>query len=305
MFQSIRIHLILLLTGSLLAGCAAPAATAVPTAAPTATLAPTATPAPTLEPSDSERKLTVDGAERSYLLHIPSGLDSLQPVPIVLAFHGAGAEPSAMDLMTGFNDIAEEAGFIVVYPEGLGLTWNAGTCCGYAMQKNVDDIAFVRQMLDDLQKTVQVDVKRIYATGFSNGGGFAYRLACEMPDTFAAVAPVAGAMLYSPCQPQGLVSLITVHGLADATVPYEGGGELEVPPVEQVMTTWAKFDGCAASPQTEKKEKIFVHTVYPSCESGTAVERYAMESGGHAWPSKYVWPASEAIWEFFAAHPKP
>jgi polyhydroxybutyrate depolymerase len=152
---------------------------------------------------------------------------------------------------------------------------------------------------------VNVDAKRIYATGFSNGGGFVYRLACEMSDTFAAVAPVAGAMIDSSCQPQQPVSLITVHGLADLAAPYEGGGEFNIPPVEQVITTWAELDGCTGTPQVEKQEKIFVHTSYASCESGTAVELYAMEAGGHAWPSKYVWPASQAIWTFFAAHPKP
>jgi polyhydroxybutyrate depolymerase len=285
--------------------CAEAVAAPTPTFAPTVTAAPTATSAPTIEPSDVERQVIVNDIERSYLLHIPTGLNSLDPIPVVFAFHGSGQEPATMQLLTGFDEIADKAGFLVVYPEGLGLTWNAGTCCGYASTENVDEPAFILQILADLGTIVNVDNKRVYAAGFSNGGALMYRLACEMSDTFAAVAPVAGAAGWSPCQPQQSVALIIVHGLADTTVPYTGGGEFEVQPVEEVINTWAQFNGCAGSPQTEKPQNLIIHIAYTSCEAGTAVELYAIESGGHAWPSKYVWPGSDVIWDFFAAHPKP
>jgi polyhydroxybutyrate depolymerase len=207
-------------------------------------------------------------------------------------------------ILTGFDDIADTAGFLVVYPEGIGASWNAGTCCGYAYETNVDEPAFIREILSDLGTIISVDTKRIYAAGFSNGGGLMYRLACEMSDTFAAVAPVAGALFYSLCQPQQPVSLIKVHGLADLVAPYTGGGEFEVPPVEEVIETWAQLNGCTGSPEVEK-EKVVTHTFYSSCNAGTAVELYTIEVGGHEWPSKYVWPTSQIIWDFFAAHPKP
>ena len=263
-------------------------------------------PTPTLQPGDSERNVMVNDLERSYLLHIPPGLDSVHPIPVVFAFHGADAEPSEMQLLTGFNDIADEAGFLLVYPRGIGLTWNAGTCCGDAFQNNVDEPAFIREILSDLGTIVSVDNKRIHATGFSNGAALVYRLACEMSDTFAAIAPVAGTLVYNPCQPQQSVSLINVQGLADIFVPYTGGGEFDTPPIEQVIATWATLHDCTGSAQVEKQlNNIITHTAYVSCKAGTAVELYTLEKGGHSWPYNSVWPTSQVIWDFFAAHPKP
>ena len=297
MFQSRKIALILLLLGSLLAGCAAPAA-------PTATPAPTVTPAPTIEPSDSERKLTVDGTERSYLLHIPPGVDDIQPVPVLLAFGGDG-DAAGMALETGFNDIADQSGFLAVYPQGTG-SWNAGGgCCDYAGQNNVDDVAFVREILSDLGTIMHVDAQRVYAVGGSRAAGLAYRLACEMSDTFAAIAAVAGAQFFNPCEPQQPVSLIHVHGRVDTIFPFDGGGEFNGPPIEQVVGTWAKLDGCNTSPQVEKPDDLITHTAYSSCKGGASVELYTLEKAGHIWPSQYIWPASQTIWDFFAAHPKP
>ena len=306
MIHSARISLVIVLMAGLVAACASPALIATPTLVPTATTAPTATPAPTLQPSDSERKVMVNEVERSYLLHIPPGLDSLHPVPVVVAFHSSSATPEDMILATGFNDIADHSGFLVVYPNGMGA-WNAGGgCCGNAFTENIDEAAFVREILLDLKSTVSIDAKRIYATGGGhNAGALVYRLACEMSDTFAAIAPVAGTQLYNPCQLQQPVSLIHVHGLVDTTVPFVGGGEFNGPPIEQVVSTWAKLNRCDTSPQVERQNNIVTHTVYSSCNAGTSVELYTIETGGHIWPSKYVWPATERIWEFFAAHPKP
>jgi len=245
----------------------------------------------------------VNDEQRSYLLHIPAGLDMAHSAPLVFAFHGAGSEPSDMELSAGLKELADTSGFLLVYPLGLGLTWNAGTCCDYAVQQNIDDVAFVRQILTDLETVTKIDPKRIYATGFSNGAAMVYRLACEMSDTFAAVAPVAGSLLIESCQPSQPVSLIDVHGLKDLSAPYEGGGGLDLPPMQELIKNWAQLDDCTDSPKVEK-EKIFTHTAYASCNAGTAVEHYAIEEGGHAWPSKYAWDASQAIWDFFAAHPK-
>ncbi len=149
-----------------------------------------------------------------------------------------------------------------------------------------------------------MDPKRIYATGFSNGGLLVYQLACEMSDVFAGIAPVAGALLYSPCQPKQPVSVLHVHGLADATVPYTGGGILDTPPVEQVIDTWVKLDSCTGAVQVDHPIEIVTHSVYASCQSGTTVELYTIDKGGHSWPSKYVLPISQIMVDFFNAHPK-
>lgn len=285
-------------------GCGAKG-TPIPTAIP-----PTPTPAATLTPGDTEHKLTVDGLERTYTLHIPPGLDSTKPLPVIFFFDGFGSS-LPVTLTHGFNDTADKNGFLLVYPVGYNLSWNASICCGEALNKNIDDFAFVRQMITDLGTIASIDPKRVYATGFSNGAIFTYRLACEMSDTFAAIAPVEGWMPPNPCQPQQPVSVIHHHGLLD---DYNGSTDkltindvltdMVFPPVEQAITTWAQLDGCSGTAQVEKQGMI-THTSYGSCKSGSAVELYALEGGGHSWPSEYVFQTNSTIWKFFAAHPKP
>ena len=311
-------HLLTILAFALLLGTVAcnqaaaiPTSTPAPTATPTPALTATALPAP--QSSDYERQVTVDGLERSYLLHVPPGSDSLGLVPVVFVYHGYSSYPSSTQTMTGFNDIADSAGFLVVYPEGTGtgssnLSWDAGRCCRSEAMPKVDETAFVRQILADLGTITDIDMKRIYATGFSNGAMLTYRLACEMSDTFAAIAPVSGVLVYSPCQPQQPVSVIHIHGLDDTAVPYAGGSTSipgGFPPVEDSITTWVQLDGCSGSAQVEQQQNVITHTVYASCQAGTAVEMYTIKYLGHAWPSVYVLPASQVIWDFFATHPKP
>ena len=285
-------------------------------AKPTATAAPTATPAATLQPGDSTRTLTVDGLERTYILHIPPGIDNQNPTPLVLAFHEFLENSYVMQQHTGFNDTADQSGFILAYLDGTGTNhnyaWNAGGCCGPAFTKNIDDIAFVRQMLADLGTIFRIDPKRIYAVGFSNGGMFSYRLACEMSDTFAAIAAVSGPLFFSPCQPQQPVSVVHVNGLADRQVPYTG--DVGTPPfygiffptVEQGIANWVQSDGCSGAAKVEKKGFV-THTAYDSCRAGSAVELYTIDGGAHAWPNPYAFPnaSNQMIWDFFKAHPKP
>ena len=213
-----------------------------------------------------------------------------------------------MQPVTGYNDIADLGNFLVVYPEGLERSWNAGNCCGHAIDENVDEPAFIRQILSDLDTITDIDPKRIYGTGFSNGAALTYRLACEMSEIFAAIGPVSGSLGYSPCHPQQPVSIIHVHGLADNAVPYSGGGPFDFPPVEQGIDTWVQLNNCRETTQVEiPYESLTIkHTTYTSCQAGTAIELYTIDLGTHGWPSsKHIWPASETIWDFFNAHPKP
>ena len=143
-----------------------------------------------LPAGDTERVLKVDGIERTYLLHIPPLMKSNQAVPLVFVFHGYSMHAADMAPLTGLNSIADSNQFLVVYPTGTGpgsqLSWNAGGCCGYASQSNVDEEAFIHGILTDVGTVAVIDPARIYATGFSNGGFLSYRIACEMADTFAA-----------------------------------------------------------------------------------------------------------------------
>lgn len=266
---------------------------------------PNPTAAPTIQPGDTERKLTVNELERSYLLHIPPGVNSQQPLPVVFAFHDEWGIPSAMKTQSGFNDVADLGNFLVVYPAGVYRSWNAGNRYGYAMIHNVDDPAFIRQMLFDLETIATIDPKRIYAVGQGYGAALVYRLACEMSEIFAAIAAVAGATDYSPCQPQQVVSVIHVHGLVDEFWPYDGGTSQDFPPVEQVIANWAQLAGCTGSPQVDRLQNIATHTAHTSCQAGTAVELYTIDSLDHGWPSKYDLRISQIIWDFFTVHPKP
>lgn len=279
-----------------------------------------------LSPGEVTRTLLHDGVTRSYLLHIPSSFDPTQPAPVVLIFHGGGGNAQNAIRMTGFNRQSDRSGFLAVYPNGTGrlddlvLTWNGGECCGYAQENNVDDVGFVRALLTDLSSSVRMDAQRVYATGMSNGAIFAYRLACEMSDVFAAVGPVAGTQNVE-CLPEQPVSIIHFHGTADAHLPYAGGvGEESLTDVEynSVMDSvlfWAQFNACP-DPPVVVENGIISHLGYGQCASQTSVQLYTIHGGLHAWPGSEGpgWPggdmptpeidATRVIWDFFAAHPK-
>lgn len=286
-----------------------------------------------------ERSLTVDGQERSYLLYVPPAYDPANPVPLVFVLHGGGGNPDLYEGVSGFGEKARNEGFILVYPAGSGrtrrlLTWNAGHCCAYAMEQNVDDVAFFRAMVTELSAEFNIDPDRIYAAGHSNGGMMTYRLAAEASDIFAAVGVVSGTIGGYPTvgstelimipQPENPVSVIHIHGMADDNVPYNGGesnGALGDPRIDLSVADsigfWVNADQCETTPSTETSDDNMVITdVYACPESGTTVKLISIVDGGHAWaggnaasrlsdtPSQRV-SATDEIWAFFAAHPRP
>lgn len=273
---------------------------------PTATHTPTATLAPTLLQGETEYTLMVDDLERSYLLYVPTGLSSQQSVPVVFAFHNWDTSPSTMKRNSKLNDVADLETFLVVYPWGIGRSWNTGEHGpGDAIEQNIDESAFIREMLADLGTIANIDPKRIYAVGDTQGGGLVYRLACDMSDTIAAIASVSGPMDYSACNPTQAVSVLHFHGLKDYGVPFSGGGPHNNPPVEDGINTWVEFNECTSPAVEEKVGDDINRIAYPSCRDGTIVELYTNDTRGHTWPDWFPTPASEYIWEFFAAHPKP
>ncbi len=283
---------------------------------------------------DSAHTITVDQTERRYLLHVP---DSPKlALPLVIVMHGGGGSAKSIVAQTGFNAEADHQAFITAYPEGtarerplldaLGKpvfrTWNAGACCGVAVERGMDDVGFIRAMVADIAARYPIDPKRIYATGLSNGGMMAYRLACEASDLLAAVAPVSAVSVVQPCEPRFPVSLLHIHGTADRHVPIEGGVgaksivKIPYPPVERSIAFWAAWDDCGKDPIVSTAAPDVTRRSYPLCTLGIAVDYYVIEGGSHAWPggkriAKFLDEPSKAIdatkliWQFFAAHPKP
>lgn len=273
-----------------------------------------------LNAQDIEDTLMIYGRNRFYKTHLPLGYNFQKQYPVVFVFHGGLGNPDLIEKQTGFSKKADEEGFIAVYPYGTGsfdkklLTWNTWDCCGYADKKNINDVDFIDALIKEIKSNYSVDEKRIYATGLSNGGMMCYLLACELPDKFAAVAPVAATMFDTvSCNPKSDVSLIIFNSADDQHIPYNGGigdkslVEVEKLPVETVVNLWKYKYDCFLMNKSESSS--FQKTSYKN-NKGTEIVFYKMLSGGHSWPGgekirrfgdapvKTV-SATDLIWEFF------
>ena len=252
-------------------------------------------PSSSLRPGDTRLSLEHDGMTRSFIVHVPARYDNMRPVPLVLNFHGATMTAALQQQTTGMNAKADEAGFVVVYPDGFDRSWNAGACCGGAASDDVDDVGFARALVESMRARVCVDVKRIYATGFSNGGRMSYRLGCEAADLFAAIAPVAGTKSFPAlgnapgCMPKRPLSLIDIMGSADSRIDAQPGQIAE----------WRKFNGCTdAEPKETYRSGRHVCHSYQQCSAGTSVTYCVVDGLGHSWPSS-GFSANDRIWELF------
>jgi len=286
-------------------------------------------------PVDSHGQLSFGGRTRSYSLHVPSSVTSQKPVALVVALHGGGGNGDANNVQTGFNEVADREGFIVVHPDGTGVarpllnafgkgrlyTWNAGTCCGYAVQHDVDDVGYIRALIKHLQQLYSIDARRIYAAGFSNGGMLSYRLACEASEIFAAIGVVSGTQTSRPGKPSQPVSVIHIHGTSDMNVVLTGGigakalDRAPKPPVMDAIHFWIKANGVDATPQLTQRGNI-QKQLWTGGHGGSEVAFYLISGGGHAWPGGQQMlamldkpspdlAATPLIWDFFKAHPKP
>ncbi|MBI3863460.1 MAG: dienelactone hydrolase family protein [Planctomycetia bacterium] len=275
---------------------------------------------------DHELTLTIDGRERDYLVHVPEKYDPQKPTPVVLALHGVTMDGSIMARFSGLNSKSDEAGFIVVYPSGAGkkplLYWNAGG--GWdGFGKAPDDVAFIGKLLDDLAGVVNVDQKRVYACGMSNGAMMCYRLASEMSDRIAAIAAVAGTIAIPESDPKRPVPVIHFHGTNDKMVPFETAegkfrSSLRGTTVDGSIQTWIRLNACdcdskaidvLSKPDDELK---VTRTCYGPGKNGAEVVLVVVEGGGHTWPgrkprfrgkSALNVSANDLIWQFFEKHP--
>ncbi len=283
-----------------------------------------------LKPGDYTRFVQSGGLKREYLLHVPSGYDGKKQFPVVLAFHGGGSNAKGFVRFSGLNDTADKSGFLVVYPQGTGLiarirTWNGGKCCGYAMKNKIDDVDFVRKLLDDLEKVANVNRKRVYATGMSNGAIVSYYLANKLADRIAAIAPVGAPMMTETCNPKRPVPVIHFHGTDDAFAPFKGGRGKGISgtkfySVDHSIKNWIKANGCNDKPKIEHlKPKVddgtkVTRKTWSGGKNGAEIVLVVIDGGGHTWPggpsriqflgktTRNV-SANEAMWEFFQKHP--
>lgn len=266
------------------------------------------------------REVTINsgGVERKMLVVVPAGAvpahnQAGKPTPLILSFHGYRETPESMSRYTGF----EGDGAIVVYPRGLGESWEGAP---YSKAKDGQDVQFTKDILDAMSSTYSVDVHRIYAAGMSNGGGFAAKLACEIPEQFTAIAAVAGA--YYPgtwrgcseqkSQPAGAanvsfapgpsVPFLEIHGRKDDTIGYDGGTRHGTPYLGamQFSSLYAGRSGCFGAPITTRVTDKILRVQWPSCYGNGEVTHLAIADAGHTWPGETTGEAGVTSKDSFA-----
>jgi len=271
------------------------------------------------------------GEERDYLLYVPHNYDPAKPLPLVISLHGAMNWPGFQQEVTQWNRLADEAGFIVVYPAGTGTGPRIWDMRGWSNPATMPDVRFIADLIEKLQKSYSIDAKRIYVNGLSNGGGMAFVLSCTLSHRIAAVGVVAAAQLlpFTWCKDTTAVPMMAIHGDADEVVPYNGGkvwiAPVPFPSVPQWAASWAKRNRCAATPVESKRAPDLVRTEYKDCADDASVVLYTVHGGGHQWPGGRPLPAwlglemrmfgtplgrrsesidsAEELWAFFRAHP--
>ena len=292
-----------------------------------------------LSAGNHKLSIRVDGWIRRYVIHVPQGDQRNKSLPVVIMFHGGGGTAKEAMWETGWAEKAESEGFLAVFPEGTApdpnrparfrdnpQTWNDGSRrlnIG-AVQREVADVPFVCRMIAELRATFNVDERRIYATGFSNGAGMAFRLARERSTVLAAVAPVAGSDWMENRRPRRPVPLLYITGTADPLNPIEGG-EIHIgrnsfgskPVIREMIAKWAEINGCPTEPRVIY-DKDGARGVAYGCASETAVVFYLLNGHGHHWPGGRShlperWAgknatklrATDVIWEFFKRNALP
>jgi polyhydroxybutyrate depolymerase len=277
-------------------------------------------------------KLKYHDLTRYYFVHIPPQKQT--SYALVINLHGGGGQGRGQEEFSDMDKTSDKYGFFVVYPNGTGklrdrmLTWNAGNCCGYAQEHQIDDVGFISKILDVVIKKYPIDPQRVYVTGMSNGAMMAYYLAEKLPQRIAAIAPVAGGRMPDTSKSLQPMPIMHFHSLDDPRALYKGGlgppfpgTSLRVlhPDIDEVLASWAKIDGCSGKPQladqrsyqAKKKSHSAEEFVFQNCKYAPIV-LWQLHKSGHVWPggrqnymerslgqSTMVIDANEAMWQFF------
>jgi polyhydroxybutyrate depolymerase len=274
--------------------------------------------------------VTVGPRRRTAIVCLPRTGPPAAGWPLVIAFHGGQSHPEMMRRFSGLERLADDGRAIVVFPAGTGsreglFTWNGGICCGEAQAEDSEDVGFTRELVRSLATRYVLDPRRIHATGMSNGAMMAYRVAAEMADVVASIAPVAGPMAVASIRPARPVPILHFHGTGDQFTPFEGGvGRRSVTrvshrPVLEGLFEWVHANGCPAEMRSEPipcgDDGITVERwTWGPGRAGSEVVLYRFDGGGHTWPGQrpdsfFLGPsalsidANEIIWAFFSRHP--
>ena len=262
------------------------------------------------------------GQKREYLLYVPNSYDRAEPTPLVISMHGAAGWPAQQMNLSGWNRLAAEQGFIVVYPSGNNVPriWHVDRGAGL-----MKDVKFISELIDALEAAYNIDPTRIYVNGISNGGGMAFVLSCTLSDRVAAFGLVAAAQTLpsSWCTDSRPVPMIAFHGTADPIVPYHGGllgdpfnpATVTFPAVRDWVASWAQRNRCGTNPVESAVATDVARREYTHCAEGAPVVLYSVRGGGHSWPGGKPLPewwvgstsnsidATSQMWAFFGEHP--
>ena len=275
--------------------------------------------------------------QRHFLMHIPEGYIGSRPCPLVVVLHGAFSTGREMEKWTGWSQLADREGFIVIYPEGIGILgflqhWNAGHCCGKAAEDDWNDVSFIQEAIEGMRKQYAIDTRRIYMVGFSNGGMLAYRFAAERSSQLAAVASVSGAIgsTAAPDQPEWRmpvpehpVPVLIIHGSSDETVPFAGGKPLDrkstrgYRSVSDAVEFWKTANKCVAGPvRKDTFGGVVTEETWTDAGDRNEVRMYRISNWGHQWPGgqftselpandpRKEFDAAQIIWRFFQRYPR-
>jgi polyhydroxybutyrate depolymerase len=271
---------------------------------------------------------TIDtsGVARRYLLYVPKSYDRTKPTPLVISLHPAATWPSIQMNISRWNDLADEHGFIVVYPEGIGAFFGGVDPGPQIWPMDPDylgrEVKFFSDLIDKLESVYNIDPNRVYVNGMSIGGGMAFALSCKLPDRIAAIGAVAPALLLSWDQCTGTKPVPTVefHGTADKAAPYNGGRSPVAPRIFPSVPDWAarvaQKNQCTGEPSNTLVTPDVRRLAYTNCAANADMILYTIEGGGHTWPGGEPLPewiagrttneisATTIMWDFYTQHPR-
>ncbi len=279
------------------------------------------------KPGDYHFAIQHSGRTRTYRLHVPAGYTSTASAPMVVALHGAAdASAQGSSTMHGMIAKSEREGFVLVLPRafnqvpaGQRASWNAGNCCGSARDANIDDVGFIRQVVENVFGQVSIDRYRIYAAGMSDGAMMAYRLACEMPGVLRAIVTVAGTDNTQQCAPDRPVSVLHIHARDDSQVPFDGGvgpqafdPKVALASAPTTIAKWAALNSCEVAPKRILDTAGAYCEAHSWCRGKAEVQLCVTEKGGHSWPGDKnpdrrqthspALDATDVMWGFFSRH---